>query len=72
MSKRINGANVPVYDRPIPHMLWEDLRLAMDSHNITMLEVWLQRNSTADVTGAVTVTDYDRFNTRKPKGPFKA
>lgn len=62
----INGIDIPVYDDPLPHFKWADLKLALPKDIYERLAL-KNLSSTYPVTGGLLVEDVKAALTKKWK-----
>jgi hypothetical protein len=47
---------VPIYDKPMPHILWEDLKLALGSIDFQKLASYIESVGGSEIPDGVTVS----------------
>jgi len=61
----ISDLGVPIYDTPVPHILWEDLKLALGSLDFERVRRYIESVGNADGVDGVSVHNLTRL---LPKG----
>lgn len=66
MNMKIKGVNVPIYDDPVPHILWPDLKLALSKKEYEQLAMKTLPFDYPVMSGLL-VEDVEKFLNKKWK-----
>jgi hypothetical protein len=52
---------VPIYDKPIPHILWEDLKLALGSIDFQKLTSYIESVGGSEIPDGVSIHQFESW-----------